>query len=91
MMSYSRMSTPSASAERRAVSVILVLKPTTTAFDAAASMMSLSVMSPAPSSRTLSRTSSWSSCSSAWVMAPSEPDTSALRMIRSSLAWPAWI
>ena len=35
--------------------------------------MSLSVMSPAPSSRTLSRTSSWSSCSSAWVIAPSEP------------------
>jgi len=25
------------------------------------------------------------------VIAPSEPDTSALRMIRSSLAWPAWI
>ena len=36
-------------------------------------MMSLSVMSPAPSSRTLSRISSWSSCSSAWVIAPSEP------------------
>ena len=66
-----------------------VLKPTTMAFDAAASMMSLSVMSPAPSSRTLSRISSWSSCSSAWVMAPSEPDTSDFRMIRSSLAWPA--
>ena len=70
MMSYRRTSTPSASAARRAVSVISVLKPTTIAFDADASRMSLSVMSPAPSCRTLIFTSSICSCSSAWVMAP---------------------
>ena len=92
MMSYRRTSTPSLSAARRAVSVIEVLNPTTIAFDAVASMMSLFVMSPLASSRTLILTSSVPSCSSAWVMAPSDPDTSALRMqTRSSLAWPAWI
>ena len=53
--------------------------------------MSLSVMSPLASSRTLILTSSVPSWSSACVIAPSDPDTSALRMIRSSLAWPAWI
>ena len=91
MMSYRRTSTFSDSAARRAVSLIAVLKPTTTAFDAAASMMSLSLISPAPSYRTLSLTSSVWSWPSAWVIAPSEPDTSALRTIRSSFAWPAWI
>ena len=68
-----------------------VLNPTTIAFDADASRMSLSVMSPAPSWRMLIRTSSVESCSRACSMAPSEPDTSALRMIRSSLVWPVWI
>ena len=37
------------------------------------------------------RTSSLWIWSSAWRMAPSEPCTSALRMMRSSLVWPAWI
>src|ERR1035437_3584794 len=53
MMSYCRTSTFSASAARRAVSVTFVLKPTTIPFDAAASMRSLSVTSPAASPDTL--------------------------------------
>ncbi len=51
--------------------------------------MSVSVMSPVPSWRTLIRTSSDWIWPRAWVMAPSDPETSAFRMIRSSLAWPS--
>ena len=36
------------------------------------------------------RTSSEMICPSAWVIAPSDPETSALRMIRSSLDCPSW-
>src|SRR3972149_3966975 len=91
MMSYSRTSTFSVSAARRAVSLIRVLNPTTIAFEAEASRMSLSLISPAPSWRMLIFTSSVASWPRAWVIAPSEPETSVLRMIRSSLACPAWI
>jgi hypothetical protein len=59
------MSTSSVSAARRAVSTICVLKPTTMASEAAASMMSLSVMSPVPSWMMLMRTSSVAICSTA--------------------------
>jgi hypothetical protein len=72
--------------------VIFVLKPTTIAFEAAASMMSLSVMSPCALMEDVEADLVLVAAVRALcVIAPSDPDTSALRMIRSSLAWPAWI
>jgi len=55
----------------------LVLNATTIAFDAAASMMSLSVTSPAASCRTVDPDLVLSELLKGVVMAPSEPDTSA--------------
>src|SRR5206468_1803847 len=89
MTLYWRTSTFVESAARRAGASIFVLKPTTTAPDAAARVRSDSVMSPTPSWMICSPTSSCGTFASAPLIASSEPCTSALSTILSSLALPS--
>src|SRR5437899_3230400 len=89
MTLYWRTSTFVASATRRAGASIFVLNPITTAFDAAASVRSDSVMSPTASWMIERATSCCGTFAIAPLIASSEPCTSALRTILSSLASPS--
>ena len=82
---------PVVSTSRWAPGSSFVLKPMTTASDADARLMSLSLMSPAPSRRMLIRTSVVLRRSSAWRIAPSEPCTSVFSTTRSSATSLAWM
>src|SRR5213076_2667385 len=85
------MSTPFACAWDAALVSGLTLNPITIAFDAEASMTSLSLIAPTELWMTFSLTSSVDSRSSASASASTEPCTSALRMSRSSFTSPDWI
>ncbi|MNG01748.1 hypothetical protein D3C84_847410 [compost metagenome] len=61
----------------------------TTAFDAIARLMSLSLMPPTPAYTICTLTSSVASLSSDWASASCEPCTSALMMMRSVCTSPA--
>src|SRR5918995_903472 len=74
------MSTPSRSASARASAFGRTLKPTTSAFEVAASMMSPSVIGPTPWWITLTRTSGCSILASSETAASTEPPTSPLRI-----------
>src|SRR5207244_4204893 len=85
------MSTPFTCAWVAAFVSGLTLNPMTIAFDAEASMTSLSLIAPTELWITFSFTSSVDSRSSASASASTEPCTSALRMSRSSFTSPDWI
>ena len=85
MTRYVRTSTPSASARAFAATDGLTLKPMTTALDAAASMMSDSLMPPTPEWITCTLTSGWLTLLSASSSASTDPPTSPLMTRASSL------
>src|SRR5215217_2094528 len=92
MTEYVRISTPSRSATTRASPTGRTLKPSTTASDAAARLMSDSVMPPTPERTTCTCTSDCGSLAISSSNASSEPETSALRTrLRSWISPPrAW-
>ena len=91
MTLYRRTSTPSLSAISFALASGLMLKPITMAFDADARIISDSLIAPTPACMHLITTSSFESFKRLCLTASTEPCTSALMMILSSLRLPAWI
>ena len=91
MTRYVRISTPSRSASARASAFGRTLKPTTIALEAAASMMSPSVIPPTPWWITETRTSGCWIFASSETAASTEPTTSPLSTRFRSWTAPSWI
>ena len=90
MTSYVRISTPSRSAIARVSAFGRTLNPTTIPFDAAARLMSFSVIPPTPEWMTFTRTSACWILASSLTIASTEPCTSPLTTMFRSWTSPAW-